>query len=167
MARNPDETKFQLQRDRMLKAAAYCFNQQGDRGPSLKDVAHIRALTDAALYDYVRNKEELVYQCYVRADIEDIKDTVKDYDIIVNATSVGLKNESSVIELKGINEKTIVYDIVYMPMNTDFIKKAKAEKAIIIYGYEMLLGQAVRAFEIWHGIEAPYNAMKKALLGGF
>ena len=30
-----------------------------------------------------------------------------------------------------------------------------------------LLGQAVRAFEIWHGIEAPYNAMKKALLGGF
>ena len=30
----------------------------------------------------------------------------------------------------------------------------------------MLLGQATRAFEIWHGIEAPYNVMKKALLGG-
>ena len=99
--------------------------------------------------------------------IEDVKDTAKNYDIIVNATSVGLKNESSVISLEGINEKTIVYDIVYMPMNTDFIKKAKDQKAIIIYGYEMLLGQAVRAFEIWHGIEAPYNAMKKALLGGF
>jgi len=99
--------------------------------------------------------------------IEDVKDTTKDYDIIVNATSVGLKNESSVISLDNINEKTIVYDIVYMPMNTDFIKKAKEKNAIIIYGYEMLLGQAVRAFEIWHGIEAPYNAMKKALLGGF
>jgi len=99
--------------------------------------------------------------------IEDVKDSAKDYDIIVNATSVGLRNESSPISLEGINEKTIVYDIVYMPMNTDFIKKAKEKKAIIIYGYEMLLGQAVRAFEIWHGIEAPYNAMKKALLGGF
>jgi shikimate dehydrogenase len=99
--------------------------------------------------------------------IEDVKDTAKDYDIIVNSTSVGLRNEPSVISLEGINEKTIVYDIVYMPMNTDFIKKAKEKKAIIIYGYEMLLGQAVRAFEIWHGIEAPYNAMKKALLGGF
>ncbi|MBT8242997.1 MAG: shikimate dehydrogenase [Nitrosopumilus sp.] len=99
--------------------------------------------------------------------IQDVKDTAKNYDIIVNATSVGLQNEPSVISLKGINEKTIVYDIVYMPMNTDFIKKAKEEKATIIYGYEMLLGQAVRAFEIWHGIEAPYNAMKKALLGGF
>ena len=99
--------------------------------------------------------------------IDDVQDTAKDYDIIVNATSVGLRNEPSVISLDGINEKTIVYDIVYMPLNTDFIKKAKVKNAIIIYGYEMLLGQAVRAFEIWHGVEAPYNAMKKALLGGF
>ncbi|MCV0431358.1 shikimate dehydrogenase [Nitrosopumilus sp.] len=99
--------------------------------------------------------------------IDDVKDTAKNYDIIVNATSVGLKNEQSVISLEGIDEKTVVYDIVYMPMNTDFIKKAKEKNAIVIYGYEMLLGQAVRAFEIWHNIEAPYNAMKKALLGGF
>jgi shikimate dehydrogenase len=99
--------------------------------------------------------------------IEDVNDSVKNYDIIVNATSVGLKNEPSPISLEGINEKTIVYDIVYMPMNTDFIKKAKEKKAIIIFGYEMLLGQAVRSFEIWHDMEAPYSAMKKALLGGF
>ncbi len=99
--------------------------------------------------------------------IEDVNDSVKDYDIIVNATSVGLKNESSLISLEGINEKIIVYDIVYMPMNTNFIKKAKEKKAIVIFGYEMLLGQAARSFEIWHGMEAPYNAMKKALLGGF
>ena len=99
--------------------------------------------------------------------IDKVNDSAKDYDIIVNATSVGLKNEPSPISLEGINEKTIVYDIVYMPMNTDFIKKAKDNKATIIFGYEMLLGQATRAFEIWHGIEAPYNAMKKALLGGF
>jgi len=99
--------------------------------------------------------------------IEDVKESAKDYDIIVNATSIGLKNEPSPISLNGIDEKTIIYDIVYMPMNTDFLKNAKEKNAIIIYGYEMLLGQAVRAFEIWHGMEAPYNAMKKALLGGF
>jgi shikimate dehydrogenase len=51
-------------------------------------------------------------------------------------------------------------------MKTDFLKNAKGKGAITIYGYEMLLGQAVRAFEIWHGMKAPYNAMKKALLGG-
>ena len=98
--------------------------------------------------------------------IEDI-DNLENYDIIINATSIGLKNEISPISFEGIKEKTIVYDIVYAPMNTDFIKKAKEKNAEIIYGYEMLLGQATRAFEIWHEIEAPYNAMKKALLGGF
>jgi len=67
MASNPEESKFQLKRDRMLKAAAYCFNQKGYSGTSLKDVADILGLTDAALYYYVRNKEELVYLCYVRA----------------------------------------------------------------------------------------------------
>ena len=98
--------------------------------------------------------------------INEIGESAKNYDIIINATSIGLKNELSPISLDSVNSKTIVYDIVYMPINTDFLKKAKEKKAIIIYGYEMLLGQATRAFEIWHGIEAPYNAMKKALLGG-
>lgn len=98
--------------------------------------------------------------------IDDVGNSAKNYDIIVNATSTGMKNESSPISLDGINKKTIVYDIVYMPMNTDFLITAKKKGAEIIYGYEMLLGQAGRAFEIWHGIEAPYNAMKRALLGG-
>lgn len=98
-------------------------------------------------------------------DIANVKN-LEDYDIIVNATSVGLKKEPSPISLDSIKPNTIVYDIVYMPMVTDFLKIAKEKGARVIYGYEMLLGQAVRAFEIWHGREAPYNAMKKALLGG-
>ena len=61
------ESRFALQKDRMLKAAAYCFNQKGFSGTSLKDVARRLGLTDAALYYYVRNKEELVYLCYLRA----------------------------------------------------------------------------------------------------
>ena len=67
MARNAAETRFELQKDRMLRAAAQCFNQKGFSGTSLKDVADVLGLTDAALYYYVRNKEELVYLCYVRA----------------------------------------------------------------------------------------------------
>ena len=98
--------------------------------------------------------------------IEQVRDSVRDYNIIVNATSLGLKNEPSLISFDGINEDTIVYDIVYMPMNTNFIKDAKENGAKIIFGYEMLLGQAARAFEIWHDMKAPYNAMKRALLGG-
>ena len=67
MARTSDESRFQVQRDRVLKAAADCFNRKGYSGTSLKDVANRLGLTDPALYYYVRNKEELVYLCYVRA----------------------------------------------------------------------------------------------------
>ena len=67
MARNPDESRFQQQRERVLKAAAHCFNQKGYSGTSLKNVADMLGLTDPALYYYVKNKEELVYLCYVRA----------------------------------------------------------------------------------------------------
>ncbi|MBM2852358.1 MAG: shikimate dehydrogenase [Candidatus Nitrosotenuis sp.] len=89
------------------------------------------------------------------------------YKFIVNATAVGLKNEPSPISTNAINSQSIVYDIIYMPMNTDFIAQSKKNSATIIYGYEMLLGQACLAFEIWHKVKAPYDAMKKVLLGGF
>ncbi len=67
MVRTAEESRFSLQKDRMLKAAALCFNEKGYSGTSLKDVAGHLGLTDAALYYYVRNKEELVYLCYLRA----------------------------------------------------------------------------------------------------
>lgn len=67
MASKASETRWELQKDRMLRAAARCFNEKGYSGTSLKDVAKRLGLTDAALYYYVRNKEELVYLCYLRA----------------------------------------------------------------------------------------------------
>ena len=67
MGKQGTETRWELQKDRMLRAAAQCFNEKGFSGTSLKDVSAILGLTDAALYYYVRNKEELVYLCYLRA----------------------------------------------------------------------------------------------------
>jgi len=93
-------------------------------------------------------------------------------DMIVNATSMGLasvtaKVHDGIISAESINRETIVYDIVYMPMRTALIQRAKKRDATCILGYEMLLGQAVKAFEIWHPrTAAPRNAMKRVLLGG-
>ena len=67
MSRPAPDTRFNTQRERLLRAAARCFNEKGYSGTSLKDVADHLGLTDAALYYYVKNKEELVYQCYLRA----------------------------------------------------------------------------------------------------
>ena len=65
------------------------------------------------------------------------------------------------------HEQTTVYDIVYKPVKTDLINKAKEKNCKIIFGYEMLLGQAIRSFEIWLDKKAPYETMKRSILGGF
>ena len=67
----------------------------------------------------------------------------------------------------NINPKSIVYDIVYKPINTDLLGKAKEVNAKVVYGYEMLLAQGAQAFKIWTGLDAPIHAMKKALFGIF
>ncbi|MFB5629966.1 MAG: shikimate dehydrogenase [Nitrosopumilaceae archaeon] len=99
--------------------------------------------------------------------LNQVGDSANGYDIIVNATPIGMNNEPSPISTKTINEENIVYDIVYKPINTELIKQSKKNGAKIIYGYEMLLGQASIAFKIWHGIDAPYDVMKRSILGVF
>ena len=98
--------------------------------------------------------------------IHDANELIADYKFIINSTSIGMRNEPSPISTENISKDSIVYDIVYQPINTDLIKKSKENGATIIYGYEMLLSQAACSFEIWHKTEAPYDVMKKALLGG-
>jgi shikimate dehydrogenase len=88
-------------------------------------------------------------------------------DLIINATSIGLNDENSPIEQDYIKPDCIVYDIIYKPVYTDLLRKAKKANATIIFGYEMLIAQGAQAFEIWTGLEAPVNAMKKALFGIF
>lgn len=88
-------------------------------------------------------------------------------NLIVNATSIGLNNESSPIGRDNINPKSIVYDIIYKPIITDLLGKAKNVNAQVVYGYEMLLEQGAQAFKIWTGLDAPIHAMKKALFGIF
>jgi shikimate dehydrogenase len=88
-------------------------------------------------------------------------------DLIVNATTLGMNNEPSIIDYEHIQKGSIVYDIVYRPLVTDLIENAKHAQASVVYGYEMLIEQGAKAFEIWTGIPAPRDAMKRNLLGIF
>ena len=84
---------------------------------------------------------------------------------IVNATTTGMGGEQSPVPEEAIPPDSVVYDIVYRPMSTDLLAKARRRGAEAVYGYEMLVGQAGRSFEIWHGVKAPYEAMRAAVLG--
>ncbi len=88
-------------------------------------------------------------------------------DLIVNATPLGMKREPSVLGPKDIRADSIVYDLVYVPMETPLIANARKAGATVVYGYEMLVEQGARSFEIWKRIEAPRDVMKRSLVGDF
>jgi 3-dehydroquinate dehydratase/shikimate dehydrogenase len=81
------------------------------------------------------------------------------FDVIINATSVGMGNTKD----SPLNENEIkaryVFDMVYDPPETRLMKMAKAAGAEVIPGIEMFVQQAARQFEIWTGKPAPIDEM--------
>ena len=96
-----------------------------------------------------------------------LKETSLNSKLIINTTSIGLNNESSPLKSNFMNKDSLVYDIIYRPVYTDLLKNAKEAGSSIIFGYEMLLHQAIKSFEIWTGTIAPIHVMTKALFGIF
>lgn len=88
-------------------------------------------------------------------------------DLIVNATPMGMAREPSIIKPEDIRRDSIVYDLVYRPMETGLIQSAQKAGATVVYGYEMLVEQGAKSFEIWKKMEAPRKVMKNTLVGGF
>lgn len=99
--------------------------------------------------------------------VEEAKAIAKHFDLIVNATPVGLQSNESILGMEDIESNSTVYDLVYRPVMTKLLENARNKGARVIYGYEMLLEQGAQAFEIWTGLKAPIPAMKKALFGVF
>jgi shikimate dehydrogenase len=70
------------------------------------------------------------------------------------------------IELTPLPEHSIVYDIVYAPLDTPLLNQARARGLATIDGLEMLIGQAALAFDIFFDAQPPreHDAELKALL---
>ncbi|WP_080874676.1 shikimate dehydrogenase [Oceanobacillus timonensis] len=71
------------------------------------------------------------------------------YDVIIQTSSVGMNEAKQIIDLKNLRKDTIVSDIVYQPLDTQFLKQANEKGGRTHYGHTMLLYQAQKAFEIW------------------
>ena len=78
---------------------------------------------------------------------------VPDFDIVINATSLGLKKHDHInLDFTKTSNPKIFYDLIYNPPVTNFLDQAKKSGHKIINGKMMLVFQAQKAFEIWHGI---------------
>jgi shikimate dehydrogenase len=111
--------------------------------------------------------EKLANEFKVNFDkFNNIKKLVKNSDIIINTTSVGMspdKNDS-ILDEKDLAKDQIVMDIVYKPVNTKLIRTANKKGCITITGDRMLIYQAVRQFELWTGINPGFKQMESQLI---
>ncbi len=100
----------------------------------------------------------------VRLRIEDLAKIMPEVDVIINATSVGLKPGDSLgLDQKLFQQRHYVYDTIYKPAATEFLRTAVAAGARTANGLSMLLHQGARALELWTKRKAPVVVMRRAL----
>lgn len=126
---------------------------------------------EGGLLTILNRTEELVMAEKLATEIGcpygDLKqlDLIQQAEIVVNATSVGMSplQDRTVIDPAHLRPEQVVYDIVYNPLETKFLREAKALGCRVIPGYEMLLLQGVTQFELWTGKQAPVDLMRTIL----
>src|SRR5690348_15269414 len=84
------------------------------------------------------------------------------FDAVVHATPLGMFPHVNECFFNGDIPGEVVLDMVYNPLETELLKRARQQGKTVIQGVEMFIEQAVRQFEIWTGETAPKAVMSKA-----
>ena len=85
-----------------------------------------------------------------------------EHDILINTTSVGLREDASPVPAEAIRPGSVVMDAVYDPETTRLLADAAARGATPIAGKSMLVHQAAAQFETWTERAAPVDVMARA-----
>jgi shikimate dehydrogenase len=86
-------------------------------------------------------------------------DALQSCGLLVNTTSQGMEGQPSLkLEIQSLNPNALVADIVYTPLETAFLAKARQQGNPVLGGLGMLLHQAVRGFELWFGVKPEVTA---------
>ncbi|HET6404914.1 MAG TPA: shikimate dehydrogenase [Candidatus Thermoplasmatota archaeon] len=94
---------------------------------------------------------------------ERVPDVMRNVDLLVNATSLGLRGERVPAPLERMVPGSAVFDAVYG--ETPLVREAGERGLLVVRGEAMLLHQGARAFTLWTGKPAPVAAMRAALEG--
>ncbi len=86
-------------------------------------------------------------------DWSKLKDEIKNYDIIINATSLGLKDgEDFGFNFEPIKENLIYIDTIYNPLETKTLKFLKEKIPRVYNGLDMFIYQGQKAFYLWNKV---------------
>ena len=80
-----------------------------------------------------------------------------DFDVIINATSLGLNDENINLDFSNVGDKKLFYDVIYNPSETKFLEEGKKLGNLVENGKLMFIYQAAEAFKIWHGVNPEIN----------
>ena len=83
---------------------------------------------------------------------------ITDFDVVINATSLGLNKETINLDFSQSGNDKLYYDVIYNPGVTNFLKEAKKFGNKTENGKLMFVYQALEAFKLWHGIEPKINS---------
>ena len=109
------------------------------------------------------NLNRFIKDIIVPVPLNNIETFLKDVDVIINTTSVGLNDKDKpLFDYDKIEKRHIVIDIIYK--KTALLKKAEEKGCLWQDGLPMLLYQGAKAFEIWTGKKAPVDIMREILL---
>ncbi len=86
-------------------------------------------------------------------------------DLVVNATPAGLEMDDTtlLLDVNVLPTTTLVMDMIFNPPQTPLLHAAQAHGCHVLNGLSMLLYQGALAFELWTGLPAPIEVMRKAL----
>jgi len=96
----------------------------------------------------------------------ELKEHVKDSDILINATAVGMHphEDATLVNADMMHPDLVVFDIVYNPVDTKLLREAKrAGVKKIVDGVKMLVYQGAASFKIWTKMEPPVEVMEKVV----
>jgi len=93
-----------------------------------------------------------------------LKEELGDADVLVNATSVGMRPREGETPVDGdlLRPGLLIFDLVYDPPETRLLREARSAGAETIDGLTMLVHQGAASFEIWTGVRAPVGVMMRA-----
>ena len=99
----------------------------------------------------------------ISLDLQELSLAAVKSELIVNCTSVGMAHTSefglSPLLLQQISPNSVVYDLVYNPIETQLLKQAAQAGAAVISGIKMLVYQGAASFELWFDRPAPVDVM--------
>ena len=120
------------------------------------------------ILDNIANKTNSQIELFSLEDKNILKRKIEESDLLINATSVGMKENISLIEDKNFFRKDlIVCDIIYNPAKTKLLQIAEKEGCKIINGIGMLLYQGALSFELWTNKKMPVDYIKEIMFDYF